>query len=360
MKHADINLKGVPAHISYIPEYKNEKTVVFHFYDVLNIGKEWKSFPVKYKDQEFIVPSSVDQKIIFEKTFSSVKEKKYDTHRMKVENNLFQSSKNFNSLEQSVKLKLEFNSKLQSYSNYQFLDDRAVKDLLEKDDSDFSHRVQEAFKVLNPGAYKADLLRYYLLYTRGGVWLDDKSMLRLPIINPQFGLDVYDGFFVHNYNESPLETGFFGARKGHSLVQQFLTRALENVEARVYTKSNMGITGPFLVKTVLEENKLFFDEGSSLEYKNTTSLVLDGRRNKLFTEKDNLFWSHSNDINSTIERMKSKNHYYHQWSYGTVYTDNNSNKLSSLSAILCPIVLTLLVLFLFSIKYFINIPKVYQ
>jgi mannosyltransferase OCH1-like enzyme len=45
----------------------------------------------------------------------------------------------------------------------------------------FSYHVVKAYQTLTPGAYKADFFRYCYLYIHGGVYIDLKSVLQLPL-----------------------------------------------------------------------------------------------------------------------------------------------------------------------------------
>ncbi|MBF9020258.1 hypothetical protein HKCCA1058_06045 [Rhodobacterales bacterium HKCCA1058] len=101
---------------------------------------------------------------------------------------------------------------------YVHYDDRAI----EKFFSDYPHGelpgVLERFRDLNAGEHKADLFRYYYLYTLGGVYFDTDVLLVSPLAKYLSGRDfvsVRSGAVSNS-----LFQGFLAAEAGHPVLER--------------------------------------------------------------------------------------------------------------------------------------------
>jgi mannosyltransferase OCH1-like enzyme len=65
------------------------------------------------------------------------------------------------------------------FDNYFFSDDESLKFIQDN----FEPNVASAFKSLKPSVYQSDLWRYCILYKKGGVYIDIKMELHLPLID---------------------------------------------------------------------------------------------------------------------------------------------------------------------------------
>lgn len=83
----------------------------------------------------------------------------------------------------------------QGYEIYWY-DDTNARDFLR---SHFIPSVVHAFDTTPKGAHKADLLRYCLLYVRGGLYMDIKTVLIRPL-DEIFNKPAVDTYFIHEYD----------------------------------------------------------------------------------------------------------------------------------------------------------------
>ena len=72
------------------------------------------------------------------------------------------------------------NKKMCSNCEFKFYDDADCDNFIK---TNFDIKVYTAFKSINPvyGAMKADFFRYCILYKKGGIYLDIKSVIKVPI-----------------------------------------------------------------------------------------------------------------------------------------------------------------------------------
>src|SRR5574343_186262 len=104
------------------------------------------------------------------------------------------------------------------------------------------------YRVLNPGAYRADLLRLLLIYKYGGIYNDIGSTYYLNI-----------GTFIENNDEliitkdyvdyvKPVKYGisnaFIGSHGEHPIIKFFIEWVLRNIQNKYYGVNALDITGP--------------------------------------------------------------------------------------------------------------------
>ena len=132
------------------------------------------------------------------------------------------------------------------FQHFLYDDSSAEKFLLEH----FGQKVYSAYQKLIPYAYRSDLLRYCLLFKLGGVYVDVKY---IPIGGFQFSellgqqhlcSDV-DGYGVYNaIIASPPNDAFF---------QRIIDRVVRNAEESYYGDSPLSPTGPWLLRSELND-----------------------------------------------------------------------------------------------------------
>ena len=104
----------------------------------------------------------------------------------------------------------------------------------------FHPRVLQAYDILIPKAFKADLWRYCILYREGGVYANIDSVLIKP-------LDTFlEGPFVGVRDRQPgsIYQGFIASEAGHPFLREAIDRVVWNVETRFYGTDKLEITGP--------------------------------------------------------------------------------------------------------------------
>jgi mannosyltransferase OCH1-like enzyme len=134
---------------------------------------------------------------------------------------------------------------------YHFYDDDDCRDFIK---SNFGDRVLNAYNTLKPGAYKADLWRYCIMYIKGGIYLDIKY-------------DTYGDFKLNELIDQEYYVndipggggGIFNAllvsEPGNEIYKKCIDRIVENVENRYYGESSLEITGPLLLRKIMDENE---------------------------------------------------------------------------------------------------------
>ena len=131
---------------------------------------------------------------------------------------------------------------------FYLFDDNDCRDFIQ---NYFDDSVIEAFNKLIPGAYKADLFRYCILYIYGGIYLDIKY----------YGINGFK-FITLTEKEYLVEDlpisgeGIYNAlmicKPGNKLLWKAIQNIVENVSTLFYGTSTLEPTGPLLLKNIMD------------------------------------------------------------------------------------------------------------
>jgi len=182
----------------------------------------------------------------------------------------------------------------------------------------FEPDVLNAFKTLKPGAFKADLFRYCILYKKGGVYSDIKMELHLPLIDI---LKEYPKIFIGNIPDEPpnptnqIWNGFMSSPPGNPVFKACIDEIVLNCKNKDYRANYLDITGPCLL---FRMNNKFesSDFISSLPF-----YFVKGKYEVLF--RDKLFIK-QNDASKTKQKVLQRvPHYSTMWNDRDVYDNIN-------------------------------------
>jgi mannosyltransferase OCH1-like enzyme len=130
-------------------------------------------------------------------------------------------------------------------------DDNDCKEFIEENFGDF---VLNAYNSLIPGAYKADLWRYCVLYIYGGIYLDikftpvnDFKFIDIFLLNEeQFVIDRPINVFFKE-EEIGIYNGLIICKPNNELLLKCIYQIVENVNNKYYGYSCLYPTGPGLL-----------------------------------------------------------------------------------------------------------------
>jgi len=117
----------------------------------------------------------------------------------------------------------------------------------------FDYSIMNAFDKLIPGAYKADLFRYCILYIYGGIYLDIKYY---GINGFKFITLTEKEYLVRDLPVSG--EGIYNAlmicKPGNKLLWKAIQNIVENVSTLFYGISTLEPTGPLLLKNIIDKD----------------------------------------------------------------------------------------------------------
>jgi mannosyltransferase OCH1-like enzyme len=188
---------------------------------------------------------------------------------------------------------------------YHLYDDNDCREFIK---NNFPEVVLEAFDSLIPGAYKADLWRYCVLYKEGGIYMDIKYI-------PHNGFRMIQlterEYFVLDADGNGVYNALIACRPGNEILYRAIHAIIRNVKTKYFGNSSLEPTGPHLLSKFFSSNM-----------KRTLALKHESHNNNKFI----LFYG--------IIIMKMYNHYYDEmyknqktshygvlWDQKKIYTD---------------------------------------
>jgi mannosyltransferase OCH1-like enzyme len=128
---------------------------------------------------------------------------------------------------------------------YHLYDDEMCREFIK---SHFSTDILYAFDKLIPGAYKADLWRYCVLYIHGGIYLD----IKYSCVNNFKLISLTDKeYYVIDRIVYGINTGIYQAflvsLPGNEILLKCINQIFENVKANTYMYNELYVTGPHLM-----------------------------------------------------------------------------------------------------------------
>jgi hypothetical protein len=109
----------------------------------------------------------------------------------------------------------------------------------------------KAWNMLNSGAFRADLWRYCQLYQYGGIYVDSFATPFVSIDTMMEGLE--ECTFVSAKDSVGIHNGFMACTPKHPFMKAAIDECLENILNRKYTDSCLGVTGPLMLRRVVNK-----------------------------------------------------------------------------------------------------------
>lgn len=219
----------------------------------------------------------------------------------------------------------EINEELKSIFNKTIIDnpgfeieyysDKGSRDFIK---NNFNNRVLDTYDKLIPGAYKADLFRYCILYKRGGIYSDLSQSFLLPLEN---FIDVKNDnlVLVKDRNLTNLigdeigksvegiQISFMASRPNNKIYLNAINEIIKNCENNYYGGTAMSPTGPQLFHKMVEK----YDGEYRIDLRYDGEYIIDKNTQTRFIL--NRLKNHYNIL------LKNKIHYFYLWRNGKIY-----------------------------------------
>jgi len=172
----------------------------------------------------------------------------------------------------------------------------------------FRREVLIAYDSLIPGAYKADLWRYCVLFIIGGIYIDIKFEM-----TNEFKLIhlIQKEHFVLDACKTGVYNAFMICKPGNKLLLEAINMIVQNVKNKYYGDGFLDPTGPKLLAKVISVNDTRVDlTHSELVHNNNKKVIMF--KNKVIL---NSYYGH---INDRIKSSKTE-HYSTLWQERRIY-----------------------------------------
>ena len=212
-------------------------------------------------------------------------------------------------LPQKMNENLEYNKAFNPKFNFIIYDDNDCREFIK---NNFSNDVLMAFDKLKPGAYKADLGRYCILYINGGIYMDIKfrcvnGFKFISLTEKEhFPTDV----LIREYPNEPnkgVYNGVMSSLPKNEKLLKTINQIVENVKNSYYGNSPLDPTGPILFGK-------FFDYE---EKKNSITKRYVGKQGNGVSIGKNIILDEYPEYR--VEQNKTTIHYNEYWRKKNIY-----------------------------------------
>lgn len=216
---------------------------------------------------------------------------------------------------------------------YYLYDDHMCRDFIQ---THFDKDVVWAFDKLKPGAYKADLWRYCILYMYGGVYLDIKyrcvnNFKLIQLTDQEYW--VKDRLYsIHNSIKHVygVYQAFIVSLPKNNILMTCINQIIRNCKLNYYSQNDLSVTGPHLVANYMNSTnimnmKLSFD-GNSILYNNKAIMTTYNEYRKEQTNTSSTYykvsWLRADIFNYPILKYTDKYDFTRtmETDYGTVFS----------------------------------------
>ena len=210
----------------------------------------------------------------------------------------------YNVFQETIKLNPEF--KIKYYS------DKDSRDFIK---NNFESEILLTYDKLIPGAYKADLFRYCILYKNGGIYSDLTQRFTIPF-NKLIHLEKDNLYLVKDIehykingdgSSKGIQISFMASRPGNEIFLKAVKQIVKNVNDKFYGDNPLHPTGPTLFYNILQDYKGDY----KVELKETG-------KNKIVNSKgETVIISKINNHQSVI--LRNRDHYTTLWRNRRIY-----------------------------------------
>ena len=133
----------------------------------------------------------------------------------------------------------------------------------------FDKRVLNAYNTIIPGAYKADLWRYCIMFIKGGIYLDSKYIMHnnnklYSLLNNEYYVRDISRYKTGEY----VSQGLIISKPNNKIFKKCIKKIVKNVESRNIGRCDLDVTGPRLLATIIKKNMNYLVKRGSFDIVN--------------------------------------------------------------------------------------------
>jgi mannosyltransferase OCH1-like enzyme len=189
---------------------------------------------------------------------------------------------------------------------YHLFDDYDCYDFINEN---FDENILNAFKRLIPGAYKADLWRYCILYKLGGIYLDIKFK---PVNGFKFINLAESEHWVLDSDKIGIYNALMVCKPGNPILLKAINQIIENINNNYYGDHCLRPTGPLLLSGYFSD-----DEKKSFTLKHIYHI---NYKKYICIKNDYIIFETYDGYFKESVNNKNLPHYSELWAKGNIYT----------------------------------------
>ena len=209
--------------------------------------------------------------------------------------------------------------------SYELYDDNDCREFIR---INFSPDVLHAYDMLIPGAYKADLWRYCVLYKNGGIYMDIKlscvnGFKLIELCESEHYVLDREGPSMFN-TPIPIYNALMICKKNNPFLLEAIHKIVKNVKIKYYGFNALYPTGPGMLSELIQEIKM---KGVNPRLNIDIYHYYD---NSFIIYRDRFIISpeyseYRNDQIELYKKINKKNYTYH-WFEGSIYANTEEAK----------------------------------
>jgi mannosyltransferase OCH1-like enzyme len=188
---------------------------------------------------------------------------------------------------------------------YHFFDDEDCYNFIKEN---FDENVLNAFDRLIPGAYKADLWRYCILFKLGGIYLDIKYK---PVNGFKFINLSEKEHWVLDHDKFGIYNALMVCKPGNHILLKAINQIVENVNTNYFGNHPLNPTGPLLLSN-------YFNENDKKSFEMNHNYYINYKKYICWREDYIIFESYDGYVREMGENKKLP-HYSVLWGEGKIY-----------------------------------------
>ena len=190
---------------------------------------------------------------------------------------------------------------------YYLFDDNDCRNFIK---DNFDEEILLTYDKLIPGAYKADLWRYCILYKKGGIYVDIKFKC---INNFRLIALTEKEHYVHDLNETGIYNAIISSKPDNPILLKCINQIVENVKNNYYGESMLHPTGPMLMEKFFtkEMKKNIELKLETFDFKNVHQHLINYNNIYIMAIYD--------DYREEQKKFQSKEHYSVLWINKKIY-----------------------------------------
>jgi hypothetical protein len=205
-----------------------------------------------------------------------------------------------------MKQSTEYIKRMNPRFKYQLFDDNDCHDFIR---DNFHVSVLNAFNKLIPGAYKADLWRYCVLYKLGGIYLDIKY---IPANGFRFINLTESEHWVLDVDDNGIYNALLVCKAGNSILLSAINKIVEHTQSNFYGSNCLEPTGPKLLAKFFNSN-----EKKKMDMKH--NFIDNDLNNRLIFFKKYIVLKSYNGYLNEIKKEEKTQHYSVLWNKRQIY-----------------------------------------
>jgi mannosyltransferase OCH1-like enzyme len=202
--------------------------------------------------------------------------------------------------------------------NFYVYDDKMCQDFIKNNfvQNNFDSSILELYNALKPGAYKADLFRYCILYVYGGVYMDIKFKLHVKLkelILKHGEVFVKDPDWFPDSCKRGCTNGFIITKKNNPLLLDCINQIKTNVNFKYYGRNFLYPTGPCLLGYIIRSKHNHIEYNLKLSKENKYSQL------DIVDKDDNIIVSSYDNYRDELSKFPNATHYTELWYNKDIY-----------------------------------------